>query len=134
MPHFINSPKLPQGQVAVVAVGEDYAEEIAKALLPYGIRTLSCPNNHLVDVRLRAHIDLSVIHIGENRFILSDATLESGFADALIKMGADIIVSEAEFSSEYPNDAALCALAAGDRLFHNFKCSDRRLKDMRGYK
>lgn len=128
MPHFVKHPNLPSGQVSVVAVGEDYAEEIRKALLPFGIKTLSCPSNPLVDSRLRSHIDLSVFHLGEKRFILSGAVFDSSFAEELKRMGAEIVVSAQKPSAEYPNDAFLCALSNGNRLFHNEKFCDPIIK------
>lgn len=129
MPHFLKLPNLPTGQVTVVAVGEDYSDEIAKALLPFDIKTLSCPNNSFVDNRLRSHIDLSVIHLGENGFVLSSATVKSDFSNELIQMGACISISDAEFSSEYPNDAFLCALSNGEKVFHNAKFCDAHIRD-----
>ena len=132
MPRFVKLPNLPSGKVAVLAVGEDYAEEIGRALMPFGIKTLSCPNNLLVDARLRAHIDLSIFHLGENRFVLEEAVSNSSFADELRTLGAEIMVSRQKFSSEYPKDAFLCALSNGDKVFHNGKFSDEEIKDYYG--
>lgn len=129
MPHFLKRPNLPTGQVVVVAVGEDYSDEIAKALMPFGIRTLSCPSSQLYDKRLRSHIDLSVFHLGENRFLLSLAAADSDFADELERMSADISVSNSKFSSEYPNDAFLCALSNGEKVFHHSKFCDSNIKE-----
>jgi hypothetical protein len=134
MPYFVKTPNLPLGNVCVAAVGEDYAEEIGAALMPYGIKTLACPNNSFVDERLRSHIDLTVLHVCENRFIVSGAVLHSGFLNELRKLNADIIVSDAEVLPNYPFDAGLCVLSAGDRLFHNFKFSDSLLHNINLYK
>ena len=132
MPHFVKCPNLPSGKVALVAVGQEHAEEIRRALLPFGIKTLSCPNNLLVDSRLRAHIDLSVFHLGENRFVLSETVSNSGFAEELRSFGAEITVSSQKQSFDYPKDAFLCALTNGDRVFHNNKFSDNNIKDHYG--
>lgn len=129
MPHFLKRPNLPTGQVTVVAVGEDYSDEIAKALMPFGIRTLSCPSSQLFDKRLRSHIDLSVFHLGENGFVLSPAVVDNDFANELKRMGADILVSNSEFSSEYPNDAFLCALSNGNKVFHHSRFCDSHVKE-----
>ncbi|MGI5984936.1 MAG: hypothetical protein GXY01_04445 [Clostridiales bacterium] len=128
MPSFVKSPNLPAGQVIAAAVGEDYAEEIGCALSPLGIKVFSCPNNPLVDERLRSHIDLSIFHIGGNRFLLAKPLFQSSFADELRRNGAEIIFSEAELLPRYPNDAALCALAAEKLLFHNSKCGDKYIQ------
>ena len=129
MPHFLKAPNLPEGQVCVVAVGEDYAEEICSALSSIGIKSISCPNNPFVDERLRSHIDLSVFHLGENRFIISSIILQSSFADELKNVGAELITSVSTLKPDYPFDASLCALVVGDKLFHNLKYSDKLLID-----
>ncbi len=129
MPHFLKLPNLPSGQVSVVAAGEDYADEIAKALMPFGIKTLSCPGNPDVDKRLRSHIDLSVFHLGGNKFVFSKSLSDSSFAYELRQMDAEILVSDSEFSSQYPNDAFFCALSNGEKVFHNAKFCDPHIID-----
>lgn len=133
MSHFVKSPNLPLSPVLTVAVGEDYAADISSALLSYGIRTIACPNNELVDLRLRSHIDLSVFHVEENRFVVSRAINESAFIDELIKLDAEIIVSDKVVLPDYPNDAALCALTNGKKLFHNLRCTDEHMLEKCGY-
>lgn len=128
MQHFIENPNLPLGKVSVAAIGAAYADELSAALRPYGVKLLSCPNNPYVDARLGSHIDLSFFHIGENRFLLSKAASESAFAEELKNIGAEIIVSESKFSNVYPNDAILCALSLGGKVFHNTKLTDANIK------
>lgn len=130
MPHFVNNPNLPLDKVCVVAIGEDYFAEIGAALLPYGIKTIACPNNPFVDTRLQSHIDLSVFHAGENRFVISSAVSQSAFIDELKRMGAELFVSNTAVLPNYPNDAAFCALSTGDMLFHNLKYSDSLLLNL----
>lgn len=134
MPHFVKTPNLPEGQVCIAAIGESYAEEIGVALSLYGIKSIACPDNPLADERLKSHIDLSVFHIRENRFIVSSGISQSGFVAELKLMGAEIFISDLKLLMNYPYDTALCALSAGDRLFHNLKCSDRLLIDNSSYK
>ncbi len=121
MTHFVKSPNLPSGKVSVAAIGEAYAAELGAAIEPYGVRLLGCPSNHQIDTRLSSHIDLSVFHIGENKFLLSNAASEGKFAAELRKLGAEIIVSERKLAPGYPNDAAFCALSVGGKVFHNAK-------------
>ena len=132
MPHFVKIPNLPSGRIELVAAGEDYAEEIGNALLPFGIKTLVCEDNSFVDARLRSHIDLSVFHQDENSFVLSQAVSNSEFAKKLRLLGAEITVSTQKQSSDYPKDAILCALSNGDRIFHNKKCCDKSITDTCG--
>jgi len=129
MPHFLKTPNLPDGQVCVVAVGEDYAKEIGTALSAIGIQAIACPSNLLVDERLKSHIDLSLFHLGENRFVISSYISQSYFSDKLENIGAKIIVSDSKLKPDYPYDASLCALSVGEELFHNLKYSDKMLID-----
>ncbi|MEA4894541.1 MAG: hypothetical protein VB064_04690 [Oscillospiraceae bacterium] len=125
MPNFLKEPNLPSGKVCLAAIGGKYAAQLEEALATYGVKLLCCPDNPCVDARLGSHIDLSVFHIAENRFLLAKQAAESRFAEALIEVGAEIIVSEKNLSSEYPNDAPLCALSINGKIFHNRKFSDR---------
>lgn len=129
MPSFLRIPHLPAGQVAAVAVGEDYADEIGSALKEYGVKVLACPVNPYIDTRLRSHIDLSVFHFGGNRFLISRVLEKSPFKEELAEMGADIIFSASTPDVKYPDDARLCALAAGKLLFHNLKITDPNILD-----
>ncbi|MFB0921142.1 MAG: hypothetical protein QMB62_09710 [Oscillospiraceae bacterium] len=112
----------------MAALGEAYYEELSPILETYGVKLLCCPDNPQIDTRLRSHIDLSVFHIGENKFLLSKSAVAASFANELRKFGADILVSEKSFAPEYPNDAALCALTISGKAFHNIKLTDAVIK------
>ena len=94
MPRFVKFPNLPSRQVTLAAAGAEYAGEMETALSPFGIRVLSCPNNPLVDERLKSHIDLSVFHLGGASFVMSPSAFESNVAYKLKKIGAVIEGSE----------------------------------------
>ena len=134
MPNFLKTPNLPTGQAVIAAVGEDYADEISTALSNFGIKTLSCPNNPCIDPRLKSHIDLSVFHLGSNRFLLAKPLIGSCFEAELKSLGAEILFSSLDLSSKYPHDAALCALTNGVLLFHNLKYSDIHLTEDNQFK
>ncbi|NLH00554.1 MAG: hypothetical protein GX488_01410, partial [Clostridiales bacterium] len=108
---------------------EDYADEIGSALKKYSVKVLACPVNPYIDTRLRSHIDLSVFHFGDNRFLLSCVLNKSRFAEKLAEMGADIIFPASTPGAKYPDDARLCALAVGKLLFHNLKITDQNILD-----
>jgi len=118
--------------VTAAAVGEDYTDELEKALEPYGVRVLRCPRNPYVDPRLSSHIDLSLFHMGKNVFLLSKQAVDSGFAGELRQLGAEILVSDADFGKSYPNDASLCALSIGKIVFHSGEICERRIRNMFG--
>ncbi len=128
MQQFVKKPNLPSGKVSVAAIGEIYADELSAALEQFGVRLVRCPNNPDVDRRLGSHIDLSVFHVGENKFLLSKTASESTFAEDLKQLGAEIIVSEKSLAPEYPNDAVLCSLSIGGRVFHNTKFTDSNIR------
>ena len=128
MTRFVKSPNLPSGKVSVAALGEAYEEKLGPALERYGVKLLRCPSNQKIDARLDSHIDLSALHIGENKFLLSNTASEGLFSAELKKLGADIIVSEKSLAPEYPNDAALCALSIGGRIFHNAELTAPEIK------
>ena len=132
MTNFVKLPNLPDGRETVAAIGEAYSDELKKALKQYGVRVLSCPNNPFVDERLCSHIDLSVFHLGDNRFLLSEHASQSTFAEELIQLGAKIVVSEGTPGKAYPNDASLCALSLNGKVFHNEKVCDSHIKDLFG--
>jgi len=134
MTGFTEIPHLPRGKAAAIAVGEDYAPRLAPALKSLGIEVLVCPRNPLLDRRLASHIDLSLIHLGKNRFIISKNLAKSDFARALSDMGAELHYSESEPGPDYPEDASLCALMVRNVLFHNFKYSDSSLKKLSEYR
>ena len=134
MSRFLQKPHLPQGNVACVAVGEDCAPLLAPALKGFGVRILACPANPGVDVRLRSHIDLSVLHLGGPRFILAAHLRKTDFAKELSALGAEIIFAEDGEGAAYPADARLCALLLGERLFHVPKITDRAVLKAGGFR
>lgn len=124
MGNFVEHPNLPEGKVTVVALGESYVSALEPLLRPYNVRVLSCPDNPFVDSRLRSHIDLSVFHLGINKFALSENAIKGRFIEELKKLGAEITVSCFQQAPLYPNDANLCALSLGSRVYHNINISD----------
>ncbi|PKM73787.1 MAG: hypothetical protein CVU91_01680 [Firmicutes bacterium HGW-Firmicutes-16] len=130
MQQFVKNPNLPSGKVTAAAIGEAYADKLCAALEQFGVRLFRCPNNLYVDTRLSSHIDLSFFHIGGKRFLLSKSASESSFEDELKQLGAEIIVSEKRLAPEYPNDAFLCALSIGGRVFHNTKLTDPNIRTL----
>lgn len=133
MSRFLQKPHLPGGNVACIAMGEGYAALLAPALKKRGIRVLTCPVNPGVDMRLRSHIDLSVLHLGGPRFILAAYLRETDFAKELSALGAEIIFAEDGESAIYPADARLCALLLGKKLFHSPQITDHAVLKAGGF-
>jgi len=116
---FFKNSNLPDRAVGQVIIGEDYVSELGGALMSLGIGVIACPNNERVDPRLRSHVDLSALHMGGNRLVVSEAVATGGFISALSGLGAEITLSKAPFGCKYPEDAGLCAAVIGERIFHN---------------
>lgn len=120
---FLEKANLPDRDVSRVIIGEDYSAKLREALEVYGVKVFACPNNCRVDPRLRSHADLSVLHLGGNRFIISEAVATGEFVSALRELGAEITLTKAPSGSKYPDDAGLCAAVIGSRVFHNSSLS-----------
>lgn len=118
MSALLKAPHLPTGPVDTVAIGEDYVPLLAPALEARGVHVLACPANPAVDPRLRSHVDLSVLHLGGTRFVLAEYLRGSGFASALVSLGAEPVFAEDPVGPLCPADARLCALQIGNKLFH----------------
>lgn len=128
MERFLKTPNLPLGSVRAAVIGKDYAALLVPKLKALGIRPIVCPVNSFVDNRLGSHVDLSVFHLGGNRFVIAKAVSQGDFVAELRTTGAEIIVSKEQQSQLYPHDASLCALAAGNIVFHNLKCTDALIR------
>lgn len=69
MIRFLETPQLPQGRVQRVALGQRYAPLLRTALSKQGVEILPLPDNPALDLRLRAHADLSLLHLGGAKFL-----------------------------------------------------------------
>lgn len=136
--NFFEKPNLPNRAVIRVIVGEDYVSELREALEERSIEVIACPINGIVDPRLHSHIDLSVLHQGGNRLIVSEAVANEKFTSVLRELGTAITFCKAPYGSNYPDDAGLCAAIIGEKVFHNRSLSvlseNQKLIDVRqGY-
>lgn len=116
---FVKKPNLPDNKISHVIIGEKYTEIIRPALEERGIKIISCPLNTIVDERVAAHADLSVLHLGGKRIVVSQAVADGRFVSELNELGAEALLCEEPFAREYPEDCSLCAVFVGDRIFHN---------------
>ena len=80
-----------------------------------------------VEKRVRHHSDLSVCHIGGERFVTADNAFEY-YVNKL--PGAKIIRGETAIKSPYPYDAAYCAAVFSHFAVANEKLTDRVLLEI----
>lgn len=135
---FVDNPNLPNKSISRVIIGEDYVSELREALEERSIEVIACPLNGIVDPRLHSHIDLSVLHQGGNRLIVSEAVANEKFTSVLRELETAITFCKAPYGSNYPDDAGLCAAIIGEKVFHNRSLSvlseNQKLIDVRqGY-
>lgn len=135
---FVHSPNLPRGKISRLILGRDCAGVLRPALATRGISVVACPGNPAVDGRLRSHVDLCVLHLGDDRLLVSNAVATREFISELRGLGAAVEIRGEPYSGEYPHDAAMCAAIIGGSIYHNMDSSvlsdDPRLVNVRqGY-
>lgn len=119
MNSFVKNPHTPLAGVKCLAIGEGYVPILRTALSDLGVEVVGVPANLFVDSRLSSHADLSVLHLGENRFLMYEYLLRSAFAQKLQELGSELTFLPNPRSSAYPEDAALCALIMGESIYHH---------------
>lgn len=126
MLRFIQAPHLPKGKVRRVLLGGRYRGELAEGLKKYDLHPIWMPDNPRVDARLAGHVDLSAVHLGGDKLVLSRdmADNEVEFVEFLTTAGLQIIESQAEQGRDYPMDAVLNACIISDVLLHNLDNTD----------
>lgn len=118
--HYLSTPHLPQGRVGCVLIGESYREKLEEPLDILNIQPIWLPDNPKVDPRLRGHADLSVIHMGENRFIAQG----NNIVNILTNRGFSIRSALSAQSAVYPADCGLNGCIVGNYFIHNTAYSD----------
>ena len=119
----IETPHLPQGRVRHIIIGEKYRNMLQNALFRYNIDAIWLPDNPYVDDRLKGHADLSAVHIGNDRIVLTDNLKECEEINKITSLGYKVSYTP-NLSDKYPCDAKLNFCILGDRLIHNPKTSD----------
>ena len=126
MQKFIEIPHLPKQPVSCVIVGEKYKKILAAALQKYGVELISMPACSFVRKPLEGHVDLCIMHLGENRFIVAKNMKSRlrGIIDRLTASGAQVFETEKELGAEYPLDVILNHCVLGKTVVANTKYAD----------
>ena len=128
MRRFVKPPHLPQGKAELVLIGEKYRERLEKPLKKLGIECLWLPDNPHVDKRLSGHVDLSVVHLGENKLILAEYLRGQSIVNTLTNRGFSIKYSTKVQSRLYPNDCGLNICIVGSSVICNPETIDNEIK------
>ncbi len=117
---YIRNPNLPTGEVSTVAISCE-AQKAIVTLNSLGIETLIINKNPLLPDPVCSHADLQLLHLCENRILISDEHLCAGDLkkDFLIK------VAEGLTGNEYPEDVRLNCKIIGNNIFLNKKTITR---------
>jgi len=121
MKRFIEAPHIPKGRVCGVVIGEKYKKVLKNGLFERNVDVIWLKNNCFVDERLNGHADLSLVHIGNNRFFAQ----RDMFVNLLTNI--ELIETDVPESTEYPNDAALNVCIFGNRAILNPKTANKQL-------
>lgn len=123
MERFVRRANLPQ-DTKIAVFGEKYRKILDKPLISRGIAPVFLPENPDVDVRLSGHADLSLLHLGAERFLAAPYLKNCpGFMKSMNQLGAVI-----EFANRqgrgYPQEARLNLCICGERVLLNPKTAD----------
>ena len=115
---FVRFPNLPQRCKAVL-YGEKYAQKLKYPLEYLQIESICVPDNPYIDPRLAGHVDLSVLHAGGEKLLLSPYLKSSAVSDYLQRQGALLSFPDIRQYDVYPGDAQLNLCILGDRAIYN---------------
>ena len=119
---YIRNPNLPAGEVTAVAVSCE-AEKAIKSLHLLGITTYILNNNPLLPRPVNSHPDLQLLHLCENRILVSDEHLCAG------ELQKNFFISSIKDSlgDRYPEDVRLNCKIIGNKIILNKKTISREI-------
>ena len=107
-----------------VVLGEKYKIFIENGLNSLGIVPIWLPDNHDVDPRLSGHADLSLLHLGEKRFLAAPYLRScTDFVEIMAEIGANLAYVEQQ-GRGYPQEVGLNVCICGDNVICNPKTAD----------
>ncbi len=118
MNRFISRPNLPQSRVSNIVIGELYKNILSQKLNELGISVIWMPEMEELPHPVRGHADLSLLHLGNDRFIAA-RELPGTFISALEELGAAVELCTVSQGSRYPADCRLNAAIIGEHIIIN---------------
>ncbi|MBO4330540.1 MAG: hypothetical protein J5827_00525, partial [Oscillospiraceae bacterium] len=122
---FITDPNLPESPVCEAMLGKRYYGILSEGLKRLGIAVFQVPDNNSVDPRLAGHADMSAVHLGGRRILISAAVIS--LKPELEKAGYDVTVSGLEQRPDYPNDIGLNGCISGSSIICMEKALDKAM-------
>ncbi len=120
----IKNPNLPTGEVSTVAISCE-ANNAIVTLNSLGIETFIIKNNPLLPKPICNHADLQLLHLCENRILISDEHLCAGD----LNKEFSIKVADGLTGNEYPKDVRLNCKIIGNNIFLNIKTIAKEIID-----
>ena len=118
MNRFIETPNLPCGRVTTLIAGKRYKTLLSDRLTALGISVLWMPDLEKLPPPVRGHADLSVLHVGGNRFLAAGELPES-FTSGLASLGATVGQCALPLGNTYPDDCRLNAAVFTEHVILN---------------
>lgn len=110
-----------------ILIGERYREILENQLKMHGFEPIWLPDNPEVDPRLAGHADLSIFCDNHHAVLAKHLTREDYIVNYLTFH--DIAWKTAnEQGADYPQDAALCAVIIGGKLYHKLSITDKSVR------
>lgn len=120
---FIKKPSLPQNKVNLFACAD--RKEVCFALEKLGAEVIRVNKSGSFEACESDHSDMHICHLGLNKVVVYKE--DTYLYDALLGMGFDLIFSNKQKTSKYPDCAALNALILGKLLLCNKKSVDNTI-------
>lgn len=123
---YVQFPNLPE-KAKLILLGEKYKNSLDAGLKKLGIDVLYIPDNPNVDMRISGHADISVLHLGKEKLLISNYLCGTELEKKLMDYGFDLKYSLAEQEEQYPLDADLNICIIGNKALYGKK---NRLSDL----
>ncbi len=113
--NYLKLPNLPDRKVKRVLIGSDCPKDIQHTIESYGIKTLKSVNLSLIEDATSTHPDMSILHLGDNKFICAKSSLT--YYQKILE-DASVQALPEELKSPYPQDAGINAAILGKTVFY----------------
>lgn len=124
MIEFVKLPHLPTKPVKTVLIGT-YDDKIRDFIASFCPCVWQIDLSKNLDMRIAHHVDLKVLHLLENTFVVDYSALS--LIDKMKKAQANVTLSSNAITSPYPNDCALNSVIIGKSAFVCEKATDKKV-------